>query len=114
MASKSRRLRVMRLRFHGIPEKDQGIDLPFSDAGPDLLIATQGTAKEFMNGLAQRLLHQGSGCAGAIQPVPGQGGFIIDRPFDQLTFLIVMRYQRYPLGGSHFSDGRFHAILFVF
>jgi hypothetical protein len=103
----------MGLGFHRVPEEDKDINPAFGDTGPDLLVPTQRSAEEFMDGLAEGLFQKGSGGPGGVQPVLGQGVLVIDSPFDQFTFFIVMGYQRDPFRAAHFSLGDLHVSLFV-
>src|SRR6185437_7528212 len=86
----------------------EDIDLSFCNAGPDLLVAAERAAQEPGDGLFQRLLNEGAGGAGPEELVPGKGRLIIDGPFDEFAFFVVVCYEGYSFGAAHFPDGSLH------
>ena len=83
-------IRVMGNRLKGVPKKYQKIDFPVGNLGPDLLIAAQRPALQFVNLNAQFLFQYCSGRTGGIDLVMGQKNPGKIGLFNQVVFLIVM------------------------
>src|SRR6516225_4531566 len=99
----------MGLGFHGVPEEDEDVDLSFGDPGADLLVAAEWATQEPGDGLPQCLLDEGAGGAGSEELMPGEGGLVINGPFDEFAFFVVVSNEGDPLGGAHFPDRSLHA-----
>jgi hypothetical protein len=89
------------LRFERIPEKDEKIDFTVGYLGADLLITTQWSTLEFVDFEAKLLFQYLAGGSCRIYLVVSQEHSIVFCPFNQITLLVVVRDEGYPLVMFH-------------
>jgi hypothetical protein len=87
---------VVRLHLERIPEEDQQIELTLSDHRPDLLVAAEWPALQFVDAHPQLTLEERPGGPGGIQVMLSQERTVVSRPFQEILLLVVVRDQGDP------------------
>ena len=80
----------MRLRLHGVPEKNKHVSSSLCDQCADLLIAAERPALQFCDLQIKGFLQQTAGGTRRKEVTLHKPESIIERPFDQFILFVVM------------------------
>jgi len=94
-------IRVVRLRFGRVPEKDQELDLVLRDRGADLLVPSLGPFGGSWTSRTGPRFQDGAGRAGGMQGVMRQDSAVVACPGNQVLFRVVVRPSSNLLIASH-------------
>ena len=92
---------VVRVRFEGVPEEDEEVELSLGDERAELLVAPHRSGQQPVHLQPEPAVDELSGGPGAVELMAGEGAQVEAGPLEQVLLLVVVGHERDALAGLH-------------